>query len=109
MKHYIKKVLTKGFRGALKNVAREGEVCIRHLRGVAKARQKYKGRSGLKLNIGCGPNLKQGWINIDFRPDSDLGLDLRENLPFDDNCCDLIYSEHFMEHIDFPDDTNRFV
>lgn len=109
MKRLLKKILTKGFRNALKNAAREGEICVRHWRGVAKARRKYRGVFGLKLNVGCGPNLKKGWVNIDFRPDSDLGIDLRENLPFDTDSCDMIYSEHFMAHIDFPDEVNRFV
>lgn len=56
----------------------------------------------LKINLGCGPFRKDGYLNIDMLPGGDLTLDLRKGLPFDSNCCELIFSEHFFEHIDYP-------
>jgi predicted SAM-dependent methyltransferase len=59
----------------------------------------------LRLNLGCGPNREPGWVNIDaFDKGADLHLDLREDLPFADGSVDVIYSEHFFEHLDYPRD-----
>src|ERR1700730_6424246 len=79
-----------------------------HRKGVKKARA-YAGRSDMKLNIGCGPNRKQGWVNIDLFPDVDLPLDMREPIPFCENSATIIYSEHFLEHLDYPGPAKRFL
>jgi len=54
-----------------------------------------------KLNIGCGPKHKEGFINIDI---DDYGQevirDVRKGLPFDTESVDYIYSCHFLEHLD---------
>ena len=55
-----------------------------------------------KLHIGCGKVKFEGWINIDIEPDNlvaDLICDASKKLPFDDNTCSLIHSEHFLEHL----------
>ena len=56
------------------------------------------------LNIGCGTDYKEGWINIDNNSDDnisklDLNWDLRFPLPFEDNSVDFIFNEHFIEHL----------
>jgi predicted SAM-dependent methyltransferase len=57
----------------------------------------------LKLNLGCGDAIKEGWINVDlFAPSANLSLDLREPLPFEAGTASFIYSEHFLEHLEFP-------
>jgi predicted SAM-dependent methyltransferase len=58
----------------------------------------------VKLNVGCGTDYKNGWINIDNNSDHnieklDLDWDLRNPLPFDDNSVDFIFNEHFLEHL----------
>jgi predicted SAM-dependent methyltransferase len=56
-----------------------------------------------RLNLACGDHGKAGWINVDlFGPAADLRLDLREPLPFSDNTIAEIYTEHFFEHLDYP-------
>jgi SAM-dependent methyltransferase len=56
------------------------------------------------------PNLKPGWVNIDwFFENADLRLDLREGLPFPDDSASIIYSEHFLEHLGFPDEVFRLL
>jgi len=72
-----------------------------HFRNLEKAK-KYKFEKGLKINLGCGHTIKAGWVNVDFNPECELSLDLREPLPFSDNSCALIYSEHFFEHLEHP-------
>jgi predicted SAM-dependent methyltransferase len=46
---------------------------------------------------------KSGFLNIDLFPGGDLTLDLRKGLPLQSNCCEIIFSEHFFEHIDYPE------
>jgi predicted SAM-dependent methyltransferase len=76
-----------------------------HGRGV-RAAAGLIGKRPLKLNLGCGQNLKagaEGWINVDlFEPRADFPLDLRRPLPVPDSSIDLVYSEHVFEHLSFP-------
>lgn len=58
----------------------------------------------IKLNVGCGTDYKEGWINIDNNSDNnieklDLNWDLRNPLPFADGSVDFIFNEHFLEHL----------
>lgn len=58
----------------------------------------------IKLNVGCGTDYKEGWINIDNNSDDnieelDLNWDLRNPLPYKDNSVDFIFNEHFIEHL----------
>jgi predicted SAM-dependent methyltransferase len=41
-------------------------------------------------------------VNIDLSKKADLQLDLRKPLPFRSGSCSFIYSEHFLEHVDYP-------
>jgi predicted O-linked N-acetylglucosamine transferase (SPINDLY family)/predicted SAM-dependent methyltransferase/GT2 family glycosyltransferase len=55
-----------------------------------------------KLHIGCGHNIFPGWVNIDIEANSpgvDLICDIRNELPFNDGSCSLIYNEHVLEHL----------
>lgn len=67
---------------------------------------KYRGEKGLKLNLGCGRNVKQGWVNVDLQEREnklDIICDLSREFPFDDESCEYIYSEHFIEHLEWLD------
>ena len=57
----------------------------------------------LHLNLGCGRNYKNGFINIDIdeRCKVDLVLDLTQEWPFDHSSCEFIYGEHVIEHLDW--------
>lgn len=60
----------------------------------------------LKLNLGCGGVTYSGWDNIDCVPELSknghefLCHDLRLGLPYQDNSVDLIYSSHFLDHLE---------
>mgnify|MGYP000256460989 CR=1 FL=1 len=108
LRPFLKYITTRGFRVSVEVLLHEVKVNVRHRVGVFRARE-FAHKTGLKLNIGCGPKLKAGWVNIDLSPNADLTLDLREPLPFAEGACQVIYSEHFLEHLDYPDPTNSFL
>jgi predicted SAM-dependent methyltransferase len=58
-------------------------------------------RDSVRLNVGAGHVLRDGYLNVDFRelPGIDIVADVRE-LPFDDEEVKEIYSAHLLEH--FP-------
>jgi len=54
-----------------------------------------------KLNLGCGPDYRKGYINCDINPkmNPDLVMDLEEALPFKDNSIDFVLAESIWEHL----------
>jgi predicted SAM-dependent methyltransferase len=97
-----------GERTALRRLLLEFLISHYHRRGLRQIRRRSLSRPA-KLNLGSGTRPKEGFLNVDLFPGGDLTLDLRRNLPFASNCCDQIFSEHFVEHIDYPDTaTNLF-
>lgn len=69
-----------------------------------KVAELTQGKKFVKLNVGCGTDHKEGWVNIDNNSDDnieklDLNWDLRNPLPFSENSVDFIFNEHFIEHL----------
>ncbi len=109
LKKLLKSRTTSEFRKALRLVQREFRIQRLHFSSVRKVSQLLS-KDPLKLNVGCGPNCKEGWVNIDLMDArADLNLDLRESLPFSDDSVSIIYSEHFFEHLDYPDEVGHFL
>jgi predicted SAM-dependent methyltransferase len=98
----------KGLRTALRDLSFELRLQRLHRRGVRHA-QRFRVAKDLKLHIGCGSNIRPSYINIDINPKADLTLDIREPLPFESGSCALTYSEHFLEHLDYPDEALQFL
>lgn len=67
-----------GLGAAVKQLAAEVIYRRRHLKGLRKAR-KYRERKGMAMHVGCGNNIKDGWVNIDLTPAADLLSMLAKN------------------------------
>jgi predicted SAM-dependent methyltransferase len=109
VKEYTKTHTSKGFFGALQIAKREWKIAQLH-RSELKKVGPFLQRTEKKLSLGCGPNPKPGWINVDlFNSQADLQLDLRENWPFADASVTHIYSEHVFEHFEFFEEVPHFL
>ncbi len=55
----------------------------------------------MKLNIGCGEHVKEGYLNVDIEHHE--GVDMMaaaENLPFDNNSFEKIIATNILEHVE---------
>jgi predicted SAM-dependent methyltransferase len=59
----------------------------------------------LCINLGCGPSALEGWVNVDIARGAHIDViwDLRSGLPFSDESCAVIFSEHVIEHLSKED------
>lgn len=101
LKAIAQRILSPGELEALRVLWSEKTIASHHRRGLSRVRKSLSRPA--KLNLGCGPHPKAGFLNVDFFPGGDLTLDLRRGLPFDSSCCELIFSEHCFEHLDYPE------
>jgi len=65
-------------------------------------KQEEKKEMKVKINLGCGKDIRKGWINVDKieYPGVDVVHDLNEfPWPFDDNFADYILMNHVLEHL----------
>lgn len=55
----------------------------------------------VKINLGCGKEYKEGWINVDFNKEikADIYTDLTEKLPFPNDYVNFILIDNVLEHI----------
>jgi predicted SAM-dependent methyltransferase len=74
-----------------------------------KAARVFRGHSGpLRICLGSGAAPVEGWLNVDLMRGADVRLDLRGPLPVPDGRAELIYSEHFFEHLSLEQGTALF-
>lgn len=58
----------------------------------------------MRLNIGCGKDIKKDWINLDIVKNKGIDIvhDLNDlPLPFDNNTFDYILCQDILEHVNF--------
>jgi hypothetical protein len=57
----------------------------------------------LRLDLGCGPNKKEGFLGVDSRPFDgkvDVVHDLTTPWPWDADSVEEVHCSHFIEHLD---------
>jgi SAM-dependent methyltransferase len=54
-------------------------------------------------------HLLPGFLNIDIAGPADLVCDVREDIPLESSCSEFIFSEHLLEHLDYPRSARKFV
>lgn len=54
----------------------------------------------MKLNLGCGSDIRKGYLNVDNvnGPDIDFLMDIEKPFPFSDSSIDEIMASHVLEH-----------
>jgi predicted SAM-dependent methyltransferase len=79
---------------------------------IAKLRagSQFRGQTGLRVNVGCGFNVANGYINVDLVSHPKVFFwDCRKSLPFDNNSVDVIFAEHVLEHFEYPTQSSTFL
>ena len=79
------------------------------VRGLESARSRIASRDAARrlrgqtrLHLGCGTNILDGWANLDLNGGPGvIACDLTRSLPVASASVDLIFSEHFIEHVTF--------
>ena len=102
LKSFVSRLLSPGELSALRHLLSEFRISRHHRCGLRKIK-RMSWSAPARLNLGSGAHCKDGYLNVDVFPGGDLTLDLRRNLPFESNCCEQIFSEHCIEHFDYPD------
>ena len=99
----------KRFQGGI-----DGEKLWRRVKWIARVRwvtdrklvdDYLRGKGPHKLHLGCGHNVRPGWLNSDYYPPSDsvLHVDATAPFPLPDASLDYVFSEHMIEHLSYPD------
>jgi len=101
LREFVKSRTSPALRKAMRGVHTEWQIARLHRQGV-KAAARFAGMRPLRLNLGSGYRPKAGWVNVDLGERADVTLDLREPLPFPSNAAAEIYTEHFFEHLSYP-------
>jgi hypothetical protein len=73
--------------------------------------RRYSAAEDLLVNVGCGPNGLSGWVNIDCAalPGVTCVRDCRTEIPLPTGSVRGIFTEHFVEHLDYYEEAPRFI
>jgi predicted SAM-dependent methyltransferase len=86
-------------------------------RRSARALRGLRSGDGLRVHLGCGADVRAGWVNVDFShgiftppvPNAEgtvlVSHDLRRGLPLVEGSAAYVYSSHFFEHLGLADGT----
>ena len=111
MRMAIKRLMSKALPDYLvKQVTTELRLATRRIFTARSVRRRLVSEKGSRVNVGCGSNPIQGWINLDVISHPGVHFwDCRSDLPFSDGSVAAIYSEHFFEHLDVETEARPFL
>jgi SAM-dependent methyltransferase len=98
-----------GLARAARLLLEELDIVHNHERGTIRLSDFEPGFSPERLQVGGGSHELEGWFNIDVVPPADLLWDVREGLPFPSNGTQVVFSEHMLEHLDYPRSVRWFL
>jgi predicted SAM-dependent methyltransferase len=93
---------THGLARALRAVAKEADLARRHQESRLARPTGRTAETPGRVQIGGGAHRIDGFFNIDAVPPADLVWDVREGIPLQDSTVRYLFSEHFLEHVDYP-------
>jgi SAM-dependent methyltransferase len=72
---------------------------------------RFADAQDLLVNVGCGSSGLDGWVNIDCFPAEGVTCvrDCRTSLPLPSDSARGIFTEHFLEHLDYYEEAPRFL
>lgn len=111
MRKTIKLVIAKAVPIYLiDQVISEVRLATKRMVTARSVRRRLVSQNGSRVNIGCGINPIDGWINLDIISHPGVHFwDCRSGLPFSDASVAAFYSEHFFEHLDFYSEAHPFL
>lgn len=99
------KEITHGLKRALRNLSKEIIAFKSHITLGSKI--VVPGNS--KVQIGGGAHYLTGFVNIDILPPADIIFDVREGIPLPSGSAEFLFSEHFLEHVDYPISAKKII
>ena len=104
IKSILKKVIPSGIRRTLRVIQEEWQFALQqtYFRIFKKNELGKITGTHLLLNVGCGKELKEGWVNIDLIPCKGVYYaDVARRLPLKEGAFRHIHCEHLLEHLDY--------
>tara|TARA_R110000772_G_scaffold113092_5_gene217394 strand:+ start:64 stop:801 length:738 start_codon:yes stop_codon:yes gene_type:complete len=107
MKESVKNILRFSFFGAYENL-RDRKCLKQRLKEQNQIISEYTKTNTIKrLQIGCGSNIYEGWLNTDLNNTKNIAfLDAGSQFPIESDSFDYIYSEHLFEHLTISQQLN---
>lgn len=109
IRNLFKKRSSYGLDVAVRNLIKELSIYNQHVSGLKVWKKSSRHFKTKRIQIGGGSHYLQGFLNIDISQPADLICDVREGIPLIDQCSDYIFSEHFLEHLDYPRSTKKII
>lgn len=99
------KEVTRGLKRALRNLSKE----IIAFKNHTKPKGKIVVPRDSRVQIGGGAHYLTGFVNIDILPPADIIFDVREGIPLPSGSVEFLFSDHFLEHVDYPTSVKKII
>ncbi|MFV5688940.1 class I SAM-dependent methyltransferase [Flavobacterium sp. ZT3R25] len=100
MKKKIKNLLSYSPYNLYETVRNKMNQAKKNKKEISKINFYLENNEIKKIQIGCGTNFLEGWLNTDIKNnDKIIYLDAGEKFPLESDSFDFVYSEHLFEHL----------